>query len=67
MSKFYNCDSSDASIRKNAVEGFIEELKFTSHLTLTALIVPIRSGRIENFCRILNNFLINRQIMFNVS
>lgn len=66
MSKFYNCDSSDASIRKNAVEGFIEELKFTSHLTLTALIVPIRSGRIENFCRILNNFLINRQIMFNV-
>lgn len=66
ISKFYNCDSNDNLIRKNAVEGFIEELKFVCHLTLTALIIPIRSNKIENFCRILNGFLINKQILFNV-
>lgn len=66
ISKFYNCDSPDALVRKNAAEGLIEELKFACHLTLTAFVIPIRNSRIENMCRILNGFLINRQIMFNV-
>ena len=48
-------------------KSLVEELKFVCHLTLTALIIPIRSGKIENFCKILNGFMINKQILFNVA
>jgi hypothetical protein len=44
----------------------MEELNYTSHLNLTAYIIPIRSGKIENLARIINSYLLNKLVLFNV-
>ena len=43
-----------------------QEFRFISHLNLTTLLVPLRSGKIENFARTINSFLLNRLIQFNL-
>jgi protein arginine N-methyltransferase 5 len=47
-------------------KGLCQEFRFISHLNLTTLLVPLRSGRIENFARTINSFLLNRLIQFNL-
>lgn len=34
---------------------------------MSSLIIPLRSNKMENFCQILNSFILNKLIMFNVS
>ena len=67
ISRHYDCDSPDEATRNLAVEGLTQELKFISHINLTSLLIPLRNDRIDNFARILNSFLLNKLIMFNVN
>ncbi|RMZ94869.1 arginine N-methyltransferase 5 [Brachionus plicatilis] len=64
--QFYDCDSEDETIRNNSICGLSEELNIVAHLNLTNYLVPLRSDKIENFSRIINNILLNKLTMFNV-
>lgn len=49
------------------IKGFIEELKFANHLNLSAFVIPIKSCNLENTSRIINSFVLNKLVLYNVS
>lgn len=65
-SRYYECDSENEDVRKNAMLNLTQELKFVAHLNITIFMIELRNSKIENLAAMINQFLCNKLAQFHI-